>query len=212
MGTCKPEQDGQVFAAQQMANELGVGIQFETGYDELYDKKNTDKEKRRRALTVKGANARAAAHVIPEDLTALDIKVLFFTFHTQIPVSAAGRGKKKLPRETVTAQQPYVHAKLMVEDDVFFTLGSLPFPAAAAPKNSPNAVNGPNQRYQITSRYHSIRRVQNIYMLRGKEKRALHGRIHFVGQNFQYFWGGRFTFHGILRAEVKAGLFPDKIL
>lgn len=38
VGTCKPELDGQVFVAQQMANELGVGAQFTTGEDELYNK------------------------------------------------------------------------------------------------------------------------------------------------------------------------------
>lgn len=122
IGTCKPEQDGQVFAAQQMANELGVGVQFTKAHDELYDKNDADQQGRR-SPTFSGYNAGATSHVMPQDLSALDIKVLFFMFHTQIPATPRTEKGKPL-REDVTAQQPYVHAKLMLLDDVFLTLGS----------------------------------------------------------------------------------------
>lgn len=123
IGTCKPEQDGQVFAAQQMANELGVGVQFTKAHGELYDKNDILDDEGHRNWTFGGYNAQAASHVTPEDVSALDIKVLFFMFHTQIPVSPRLESGKPL-REDVVAQQPYVHAKLMVQDDIFFTLGS----------------------------------------------------------------------------------------
>ncbi|MGL4666344.1 MAG: hypothetical protein ACRCWR_00250, partial [Saezia sp.] len=83
VGTCKPELDGQVFVAQQMANELGVGVQFTKGEDELYNKDRVDEDGRRKH-TLRGAWETAAEHVVAKDLEDLDIKVLFFMFYTQI--------------------------------------------------------------------------------------------------------------------------------
>lgn len=167
MGTCKPEQDGQVYTAQQMANELGVGAQFTVANDELYDKDRIYDDDGHRHKTWRGAWADAAPHVVAKDLKELQIEVLFFMFYTQIPEVPAGQAAeppartprlgevereafanakkaiansirypngvpakaqeseepKRLPPERI-AQQPYVHAKLMIQDDTFLTLGS----------------------------------------------------------------------------------------
>ena len=171
MGTCKPEQPGQVFAAQQMANELGVGVQFTKAEDEIYIKPfpsqsgqngqggkgteggqdgasaqsapfdytegrgdsmpeaapnadggggeaSTTTPAQPRQTTQDGRMRQAGTHVPPESMASeFNIKTLFFMFYTQIPETGRDRVDK-------TAQQPYVHAKLLAEDDVFFTLGS----------------------------------------------------------------------------------------
>ncbi|RUS66438.1 Cardiolipin synthase B [Saezia sanguinis] len=110
MGTCKPESENQVFRAQQMANELGVGDQFSVAEDQMYDANSEDSDGNK-ATTRAGRRLSAADKVPLSELTALRIKPLFFMFYTQAP-------KGEL------AQQAYVHAKLMVQDDAFFTLGS----------------------------------------------------------------------------------------
>lgn len=159
MGTCKPERGGMVFRSQQMANELGVGIQFPVadremyyqgedderrvsegrteavlsdpyGYedrnkiDELYDSANADQYRRANNRTRSGETLDASEEKLSiEDMKALGIYPLFFMFYTQIPETPRQVGGKAL-REDTLAQQVYVHAKLMVEDDIFFTLGS----------------------------------------------------------------------------------------
>ncbi|MGL4667365.1 MAG: phospholipase D-like domain-containing protein [Saezia sp.] len=118
LGTCKSEKHGMVWRTQQMANEFGVGDQFESAHDELYDKDDVDKEGHR-SRTDMGVNMRSQTHITLDDVEALHIKPLFFMFYTQIPPAS----QRTNPGDHV-AQQVYVHAKLMIEDDAWFTLGS----------------------------------------------------------------------------------------
>lgn len=134
LGTCKPERHQMVFRTQQMANEFGVGDQFGTAFDEMYDKDKADpKDGNRRPPKTKTMRYRGASvemsnvsgiqpmgHVTSSDMDALHIRPLFFMFYTQIPPKEQ-RSKNPADNE---AQQIYVHAKLMIEDDAFFTLGS----------------------------------------------------------------------------------------
>jgi phosphatidylserine/phosphatidylglycerophosphate/cardiolipin synthase-like enzyme len=129
MGTCKPEQDGQVFAANQMANELGLGNQF-TGVDltgqtsvskevkekALYDEEgrpiNRSLWARLKQLDIKQLdNLKAAPKVTESELVNAGIYPMFFMFYTKAP-------------QGEPAQHVYVHAKLMVQDDIWFTMGS----------------------------------------------------------------------------------------
>jgi phosphatidylserine/phosphatidylglycerophosphate/cardiolipin synthase-like enzyme len=124
MGTCKPEQDGQVFVANQMANELGLGHQF-TSVDltgqtsvskEVKDKALYDEQGRpikqslwEKIKTLGGLPV--APKVTESELLNAGIYPMFFMFYTQAPAGEP-------------AQHVYVHAKLMVQDDIWFTLGS----------------------------------------------------------------------------------------
>lgn len=123
-----------VFRTQQMANEFGVGDQFGTAFDEMYDKDKADpKDGNRRPPKTKTMRYRGSSiemsnvsgihpmgHVTSSDMDALHIRPLFFMFYTQIPPKEQ---RSKNHADNV-AQQIYVHAKLMIEDDAFFTLGS----------------------------------------------------------------------------------------
>jgi len=111
MGTCKPEQPGQVFRAHRMANELGLGGQFETAEEQMYTERLDSNGKPMTVLTQDGRNLSAEPKVTDSELKALKIKPLFFMFYAPAP-------------QGELAQQVYVHAKLMVQDDVFFTMGS----------------------------------------------------------------------------------------
>ncbi|MGL4667514.1 MAG: phospholipase D-like domain-containing protein, partial [Saezia sp.] len=133
LGTCKAENHGMLFRTQQMANEFGVGEQLGTAFDEMYDKDTADaddggrRQIRYREEYVDGEptlvpnidSVNPMPHIVTQDMDALGIKVLFFMFYTQIPPAS----QRNNPADHV-AQQVYVHAKLMIEDDVFFTLGS----------------------------------------------------------------------------------------
>lgn len=137
MGTCKPERDAQVFRAQQMANELGVGLQFPVAEHEMYYDDEDDPRRQRDKnfyennpdwdfqqggpesdRTRYGDTMNAEERKIPRsELEAMGIFPVFFMFYTKIPSNGSSL-------ESKLAQQVYVHAKLMVQDDVFMTLGS----------------------------------------------------------------------------------------
>lgn len=104
--TPQPQSDGMIFRTHQMANELGVSEQVGTGDEEFYKQlPNGNYE-----LTSKGKSNRAAPKQLYQDLQALGIETVFCNLKTK-----------------VNGQEPkdiYIHAKLMVIDDEFFTLGS----------------------------------------------------------------------------------------
>ncbi|MGL4668807.1 MAG: phospholipase D-like domain-containing protein, partial [Saezia sp.] len=109
MGSCWAESESMVFRSHGMANELGLGGAFPTAEGEMY---NADGTIRTSGLVFKTAVVSGTEEKV--DMTELDelnIKPLYFSFYTQAPMGEL-------------AQQVYVHAKLMVLDDIFFTLGS----------------------------------------------------------------------------------------
>ncbi|MGL4668024.1 MAG: phospholipase D-like domain-containing protein, partial [Saezia sp.] len=134
LGTCKSEKDGMVFRTQQMANEFGTGDQFENAFKEMYDvgedDPNNGEKRPARMKTVEDDFGKEievpnidyvypTEHLTSKDMGALHIKPLLFMFYTPIP----HKGLRDSPANRF-AQQVYVHAKLMIEDDAFFTLGS----------------------------------------------------------------------------------------
>lgn len=104
--TPTPQSDGMMFRTHQMANELGVSEQVGKGDEEFYKQlPNGNYE-----LISKGKSNGAAPKQLYKDLQALGIETVFCNLKTK-----------------VNGQEPkdiYIHAKLMVIDDEFFTLGS----------------------------------------------------------------------------------------
>lgn len=104
--TSEPEKDGMIFRTHQMANELGVSERVGKGDEEFYKQlPNGNYE-----LTSKGKSNGAVSKQLYKDLQALGIETVFCNLKTK-----------------VNGQEPkdiYIHAKLMVIDDEFFTLGS----------------------------------------------------------------------------------------
>ena len=104
--TCEPENSGMMFRTHQMANELGVSDQVEKMDQKLYHQ-NEDGSYRR---TVWGWLNGATAKQTRQQLADMGIETVFCNLKTQV--------------DGVTPKDIYIHAKLMVIDDDFFTLGS----------------------------------------------------------------------------------------
>ncbi|MDO1510108.1 MULTISPECIES: phospholipase D-like domain-containing protein [unclassified Neisseria] len=95
-----------MFRTHQMANELGVSNQVGKGDSEFYSLQPDGTY----VLTKKGKAEGAAAKQTRKELQAIGIETVFCNLKTQVT------GKK--PKDI------YIHAKLTVIDDDFFTLGS----------------------------------------------------------------------------------------
>ncbi|OFN84567.1 phospholipase D-like domain-containing protein [Neisseria sp. HMSC064E01] len=105
--TPQPEADGMMFRTHQAANELGVSEQVGQGDRQFYHYNKDDQSYHR---TIRGWFNRATQKQTYEELKAMNIETVFCNLKTQVS------GKQPL--------DIYIHAKLMVIDDDFFTLGS----------------------------------------------------------------------------------------
>ena len=106
--TAQPEKTEMMFRTHQMANELGVSDQVgqgKNGDNELY---RQDKDGNYH-MTMKGALNGAEMKHTYEELKKNGIETVFCNLKTQVDGEP---------------QDIYIHAKLMVIDDDFFTLGS----------------------------------------------------------------------------------------
>ena len=106
--TSQPEKTEMMFRTHQMANELGVSDQVgqgKNGDNELY---RQDKDGNYH-MTMKGALNGAEMKHTYEELKKNGIETVFCNLKTQVDGEP---------------QDIYIHAKLMVIDDDFFTLGS----------------------------------------------------------------------------------------
>ena len=106
--TSQPEKTEMMFRTHQMANELGVSDQVgqgKNGDNELY---RQDKDGNYH-MTMKGALNGAEMKHTHEELKKNGIETVFCNLKTQVDGEP---------------QDIYIHAKLMVIDDDFFTLGS----------------------------------------------------------------------------------------
>lgn len=106
--TCKPENDGMILRAHQMANELGVSDQFSQAEAEVYnqDKSSENYNKINPNYAVLGSTQKK----LKADLAKIGINTVFCMLKTKV--------------KGATPQDIYVHAKLTIVDDVFITLGS----------------------------------------------------------------------------------------